>query len=296
MEKRGLQLVFLTALISGVSVFINKFGVSGIDSSVFTFAKNVVVAVLLFSLIFLFKDFSQLKALTKKQWGKLMLIGLVGGSAPFLLFFRGLQLTNAAAASLIQKAMFVFVAVLAVYFLKEKLNKRFFIAAALLLIGNALLIGFVWKGFGIGDLMILGATMLWAVENIISKHALKEIPSRIVAFGRMFFGSAFILIYLAASGKAILIAALSFSQLAWIGVTSALLLFYVLTWYSGLKHVPATLATMVLLLGSVVTTILSLLSGNIITVSEVFGIVFILAGVFIAASQKYLWSSSHGWN
>lgn len=296
MEKRGIYLVLLTSVISGVSVFINKFGVSGIDSSVFTFAKNVVVAVLLFSLILLFKDFAQLKALSKKQWAKLALIGLVGGSVPFLLFFRGLQLTNAAAASLIQKAMFVFVAVLAVYFLKEKIDKRFFIAAALLLVGNALLIGFVWKGFGIGDLMILSATMLWAVENIISKHALKELPSKVVAFGRMFFGSAFILIYLAVSGKAILIAALSFSQVLWILATSALLLFYVLTWYEGLKHVPVTIATMVLLLGSVVTTILSLVSGKIISVSEVFGVSFILAGVFIAVKQKYLWSSRHGWN
>jgi len=296
MEKRGFILVFLTALISGVSVFINKFGVSGIDSSVFTFAKNIVVAVLLFSLIFLFKDFSKLKDLTGKQWGKLALIGLVGGSVPFLLFFRGLQLTNAASASLIQKAMFVFVAVLAVVFLKERLNKWFIAAAALLLCGNALLIGFVWKGFGIGDLMVLGATLLWAVENVISKHTLKELPSRVVAFGRMFFGSVFILIYLAFAGKLSLVANLSAAQLGWIAVTSAFLLFYVITWYEGLKHIDVSAATCVLLLGSIVTTALSLLSGGVITVSEIAGMALVLAGVGLAAGRKMQWGIRHGWS
>ena len=43
LERKGLQLVFFTAIISGVSIFINSYGIKGIDSSVFTFSKNIIV-------------------------------------------------------------------------------------------------------------------------------------------------------------------------------------------------------------------------------------------------------------
>ncbi len=287
MEKRGLGLVLATALISGVSIFINKFGVAGIDSSVFAFAKNVIVAVFIVSLIGLLGEFRQLKQLTKKQWIKLAVIGLVGGSVPFLMFFRGLQLANAATAAFIHKIMFVFVAVMAFVFLKEKLKKNYLVAAVLILLGNGLLLGFVWQGIGAGEMLILGATLFWAVEQVISKHALKELSSKVVAFGRMFFGSVFILAYLLFTGKLALLTSLSVSQLGWIMVTSVFLLGYVLTWYSGLKHVDVSVATCVLLLGSVITTLLSFVFlDKLLTIWQVAGMLMLIAGVVLAVGYS----------
>ena len=187
-NKKGLWLVIGTAIISGVSIFINKFGVQGIDSSLFTGAKNLMVAVFLFSIIILAKDFKKLKQLKGKEWAKLSLIGLLGGSIPFLLFFKGLQLTTASQGSFIQKTMFVWVGILALIFMKEKLDKGIAIGAVLLLAGSFLLLQMNHFTFGTGDLLILGATLLWSIETIISKQALKTIDSKVVAFGRMFFG------------------------------------------------------------------------------------------------------------
>jgi len=133
-SKAGLLLVFLTAIISGFSIFINSFGVKGFDSSVFTFSKNVVVALFLFSIIIFLKQFNELKKLNKKQWLNLIGIGLIGGSIPFLLFFKGLQMATGAAAGFIHKTIFVYVAVFALLFLKEKLTKSIFIGALLLLV------------------------------------------------------------------------------------------------------------------------------------------------------------------
>ena len=73
-KRRGLMFVVFTALVSGFSVFVNKFGVSGIDSSIFTFSKNVIVALFLFGSIVLVKDFGKLKELTLKQWRRLGLL------------------------------------------------------------------------------------------------------------------------------------------------------------------------------------------------------------------------------
>lgn len=280
-SKKGLWLVLATAIISGVSIFLNKFGVSGVNPYMFTFAKNSLVAILLISSLFLFKDVEKLKALTRKQWLKLVLIGLFGGSIPFLLFFKGLTLTSAASGAFIHKTMFVWVAVLAVLFLRKKLDKKMFLTAGLLLAGNFLLLKINSFSFGTGELMIFGATLLWSAETILSKSVLKNLDAKIVGSARMFFGSIFILVFLLATGNFTF--NLSGAQFGWIGVTSLLLFGYVFTWYSGLKLVSPTIATSILLLGSPITTMLHFLfSARAILPVQLIGMVLISAGAYTA--------------
>ena len=280
MNKKGLLFVLGTAIISGVSIFINKFGVKGIDAYVFTGAKNVIVALFLFSIILLVKDFKKLRAMSKKDIGKLFLIGLFGGSIPFLLFFKGLQLTSAAQGAFIHKTMFLWVGILALIFLKEKLNKGIIIGAILLLTGNFLLLKLNNFVFATGDILILAATLFWGIETIISKQALKTLDSKIVAFGRMFFGSLIIITFLTITNKLSLINTLTSTHLVWILLTSIFLLGYVFTWYSGLKHIKASVATSILLLGSVITTLLNLTFADIVLVpSQIIGIILLVLGI-----------------
>ena len=130
-QKQGVLLVLATAVISGFSIFLNKFSVSTIEPSVFTFLKNLVVAVFLASILLLTKETKALKQLSRKQWSQLAAIGLVGGSVPFLLFFNGLAMTSAAMGAFIHKTLFIYVSVFAFFLLKEKLNKKIFAAAFL---------------------------------------------------------------------------------------------------------------------------------------------------------------------
>jgi drug/metabolite transporter (DMT)-like permease len=175
--------------------------------------------------------------------------------------------------------MFLWVGVLALIFLKEKLSKGMVIGAIMLLIGNFLLLKINNFSLTTGDWLILAATLLWSIETIISKQALKTIDSKVVAFGRMFFGTAIILMFLALTNKLTLALTLTSSQLFWILITSAFLLGYTFTWYSGLKHVKATIATSILLLGSVITTLLELAWGTKITATQIGGIILLISGV-----------------
>lgn len=281
MNKKGLLLVFSTAIISGVSIFVNKYSVSVINPYIFTFLKNVLVALMLSSLILLIKDWKSLKELAKKQWLLLLIIGLVGGSAPFLLFFKGLTLTSAAQGSFIHKTMFVYVAILAAVFLKEKIGKEFLIGALLLLLGSLLSLKALPTSFGRGDVLILTATFLWAIENLISKYALKDLSGSTVAWARMFFGSIFILIYLAALGQLGPVTSLNIRQISWMLLTSALLFGYVITWYSGLKYIPVSAATAILIFGSPITTSLSLISGGAVSAKELASAGLILTGLTV---------------
>jgi drug/metabolite transporter (DMT)-like permease len=286
-KKSAFFLILATAIVSGVSIYLNKFAVKGIDSDVFTFSKNLVVGIFMLSLVLITTRLSELKKLEKKDWAKLLLIGLIGGSIPFVLFFKGLQITSAPSASLIHKSMFVVVSLLAFVFLKEKLDKKIMFAMGALLAGNFLMIK-PTLSFNYGDILILSATVFWAIENIISKQILKTLSGNVVALGRMFFGSLFILTYLIFTGKAQLLANITIPQIQWILIASGMLVLYVFTWYNGLKHVDVSLATAVLLLGSPITTIIGFASGAMINIEQGFGMLLLVFGVVV-----YMYSAGY---
>jgi drug/metabolite transporter (DMT)-like permease len=279
MNKKGLIFIFFTAIISGFSIFINKYGVSGIDAYIFTFLKNLMVLLAFSGFVLLAREWRQLIKLTKQQWLMLVVIGLVGGGAAFLLFFKGLSLTSAAQGSLIHKSMFIYTMVLAAIFLREKIKKEMLIGALLILAGNLIALKTLHLSLNRGDLYVLLATLLWAAENVISKYALKNISSKIVAWGRMFFGAILILVFLAANGQLSLIGHLSFEQTLWIEITSFVLFGYMITWYSGLRYVPVSVAAAILLLGSPITTFLTFVSSGKISLGEIFSGGLIICGL-----------------
>ncbi len=140
MKNKGIWLAIFATLISGFAVFINKYALAGWGSSeVYTSAKNIVAAVLLSAIFIGFGYRKKLKELSLVQWGKLALIGLIGGSIPFLLFFKGLQLSSAPGAAFWHKTLFIWVAILAYPILKEKLSKLQLIAFGVLVFGNVAL-------------------------------------------------------------------------------------------------------------------------------------------------------------
>ena len=235
---------------------------------------------LLFSIILGFSEFKNLKNLNKREWLLLLVIGFIGGSIPFVLFFNGLKLVNGAVGSFIHKLMFLFVALLAVFFLKEKLSWKILIPAGMLVVGNLLLLKLSAFEFGAGGLMILGATVFWSIENVISKKVLQTIEPKVVAFGRLFFGSIFILIFMLFTSKIDFALSINRAQLGWIIMGSVFLLLYVVTWYTGLKDINVTTATSILLLGSPVTTVLSFVFlGGAVSRAEVIGILTVVTGV-----------------
>jgi len=291
-ERKGFLLVLLTAIISGASIFANSFAVQGFNPFVFTFLKNAIVAAFLFSLVLLLKDFSSLKSLSKKQWMQLAAIGLIGGSIPFLLYFYALKMTTAINAGFLHKTIFLWAAAFAFFFLREKIDRRFLLAALLLLAANFLLSGI--SSFGYPEMLILLAAIMWGAENTISKRVLKELSGSIVAFGRMFFGSAFILAFLALTGNIPQIFEISTVQWQWIAISSALLFGYVFTFYNGLKHLPLHKATAVLLLAQPITILLSsAFLGTRISLQEAFGLLLAIAGVFLIFGFGFLLNASN---
>jgi drug/metabolite transporter (DMT)-like permease len=282
----GILLVFATAVVSGVSTFVNLYAVAGTNSDAFVTVRNAAVAAMLvpFALVTIGRHRVPLRG---RDWARLLAIGVVGGGIPFLLFFRGLELATAAGggltASFLYRTLFLFATVLGIVVLKERFHGRIAIAAALLLGGNLLLLALTTPLGTDGGGYVLAATGLWAVEYTISKRALRDLPSPTVALGRMGFGAAFLVVYLAATAQSAAIGAFSGAQWLWVGVSAALLTAFVATWYAGLKRVDLGVATSVLVVGFPISWLLGVaVRGAPYTLPEVAGAAAIAVGATVA--------------
>ena len=251
----GVGLAFGTAAISGLAIYLNSFAVKQVsDPAVFTTLKNGVAAALLAARAAAAGGGGAVRALRPRQWAGLVALGVIGGSIPFLLFFTGLAQASAPSAAFIHKTLFVWVALLAVPFLGERLGWPQVAALAVLLAGQAIIqppTGVVW---GTGETMIAAATLLWSVEVVIAKRLLAgSIPASVAAAGRLGLGLVVLVGFLVATGKLAAIAELGPGQWAWVLLTGGLLFGYVATWYAALQRAPATVVTSVLVVGAVIT-------------------------------------------
>lgn len=228
--------------------------------------------------------------LSQKQWAQLAGIGVLGGGIPFVLFFHGLSLTNAAAGSFLQKTMFIFVAAIGIFFLREKIPRKIWIPSILLIAGSFLLAKLNGFAFGEGELFILTATLFWAIEIHLSKRALSNVSGNIVAAARMSIGALAIFAFLVFTGRVETIAKVSPDGWVWTIFTSLLLLGYVTTFYNGLKLIKPTTATALLVVGSPITTLLSMIFSNAPLALNIMGGIALTIG----GAALYVWWNELG--
>ncbi|MBI4360074.1 MAG: DMT family transporter [Candidatus Jacksonbacteria bacterium] len=281
MSKKHIVLIFGTAAISGFSIFLNSYAVQLANPNAYTFAKNLVPVFIASTLLFLPKSRHHFKNISARDWLYLAFIGIIGGGVAFILFFNGLAKTSPGMGSFIHKTLFIWIALGALMFLKETVKPFFFVAALALLAGNFLLLGVKFNTLTVYHFLILGATLLWATENVLAKYVLnKGISPLIVIWSRMTFGALAILVYLAATHNLFSPADFSKEVLLWILITGVMLTGYVFTWYYGMSRAPVTLASTILLLGSPITMgIAALFQGKTIAPLQAGGILLIVLSV-----------------
>lgn len=286
---RGVIFALSTSIISGVAIFYSKISVVKIDPLVLTTSRNLYVGVLIFVLFLVSFRLKELRKLQKKDLIPLILIGIIGGALPFYLFFTGLQFVKTAVvANLIHKTLFVWVAGLAFLFLKEKVNLTYLISFVLIFIGNFYFAASSFS-FGKGELMVLAATLLWSVENIIAKKVLKNVSPDLVGLFRMGLGALVLLFSVFMVGKGGLLLSLDMKQLSVIFIGGTILFFYIFTWYRALKYTPASLATLVLIFSVVVGNILNgSFTGVKILPKDIFTSIFITLGIVLLFMKIFL--------
>ena len=293
--RAGLALALAAAVISGFSVYINSYGVHAWGkavggATVYTTAKNLVAAIVLIAALAVIRSRSG-EGLTvprrPRQWAGLAAIAVIGGSVPFVLFFEGLARVSSANAAFIQKTLVIWVALLAVPLLRERLTMWHVAAIAGLVWGQALLGGGLSGiGMGTGEAMIFAATLLWAMETIVASRLLRELPALTVATARMGGGVVILIGYVLATTRWSALTAAGWHQWSWAVGTGLLLAAYVGTWYAALARAGAIDVTALLVPGAIITALLQ--SGSKALAPQWPGLVLVGAGsafVLLAAAR-----------
>ena len=167
----GVAVAGVTALVSGVSVFVNSYGVKDFTSpSVYTTAKNLVAAAVLCAVAFTASRaagsatgaFTSVPATRTPRrsaaaWVALAYVGVIGGGLAFVLFFQGLSLSEPASAALWRDTLVLWVALFAGAVLREKVRWWNVLAIVLLVVGEVTVTGGVGHlAANHGELAVLG--------------------------------------------------------------------------------------------------------------------------------------------
>lgn len=254
----GYYFAALNAIISGFAIYVNSLGVHLFaDSTLYTTLKNCVVGiVLLIPFLALASTRAELKRLTRKQWGLLLLITLVGGSVAYALDFRGLQLSTASTAAIVDHTQFLFVAVIAFFMLGERFSRVIWIALAVLFIGLSLGVKFNAVRMDSGVYFLFASTILFATAAILIKVALRTVSIMTVMVFKMTFGAALLLLYVAATGRLGAVTHLDAKQWGFVVVTGLILLAFTVTVIVGLRHASATGVIAISAGSPIITTLL----------------------------------------
>ena len=290
----GLVLAASTAVISGFSVFANSLIVGEFgDPVALAGARNSLVGIALVAALVAGAARRRGRpeaqaSMSRPRLAGLLAVAVIGGSVPFILFFSGLALATGPGAALIHKTMFVWVAMLAVPLLGERLGVAQVVAMGALLLGTLFVGPTATSGAGTGELLILAATLLWSLEVILVKRLLDGgLPVAHLAAARMALGAVLILGFLAWTGRIDAISGFGAWQWGLIAVTGLLLLGYVTTWYAALQRAPASVVSSILVGGAVITGLLAAVrAGTVPAVPAAAGLALVAIGV-----AAVLWST-----
>jgi drug/metabolite transporter (DMT)-like permease len=292
-ETKGIALALLAAVLSGIAIPANKLFIVTLDPTVFTAVRAIIIGAV-FLAISLYQSRTSRRKFKEVPWKYLLSIAVIGGAFAFILYFNGLSLTTAGRAAFLQKTLPLFTAVLAFIFLKEKITKKMSLALVAMFAGMVILYASqitpssLWSNPSLGDLLIIIATLLWAVENIIAKKAMIMNESNfVISFARMFFGGLILFGFVLLFGKFGILLSLSAQQWVNVLVSTALLFGYVLFWYWSIKHINVSKAAALLLIAPIISLVGGVvLFGEPVPVTELLGCAIILASAYLLVGIK----------
>jgi drug/metabolite transporter (DMT)-like permease len=211
-----------------------------------------------------------------------------------VLFFDGLAQSEPAPAAFWRDTLVLWVAVLAVLFLRERLRWWNIGAIVLLISGEVVVSGGVGQlAANRGELDVLISSALWAIEVVVARRLLRTRAPATLAIVRMGLGALTLIVYLATSGSLGELGAMNADQWHWALWTGLLLSAYVATWMSALARARAIDVTSVLASSALITWLLQLVAGTTVVSGNTIGLVLMGAGatlVLVGARGRATWS------
>jgi len=131
-------LAALSAFFAALVAIFAKIGLEGVDSTVATAARAIVMMLFIVSFVLIIGKGHQLTQFTTKDMSFIILSG-VAGALSWLFFFAALKLADASKVSIVDRASVLIVIVLSALLLGEKITLKTAAAGILIFTGLLLL-------------------------------------------------------------------------------------------------------------------------------------------------------------
>lgn len=129
----------MSALSAALATILAKFGLSGVDSMVATALRSIIMTLMAFLVLGVFRGFSGISTVSTRDVIFIILSGIAGG-ASWIFYFMALQKGEASKVALIDRSSILFVIVFSILLLGEKLTPQKFVAATLITVALYLLL------------------------------------------------------------------------------------------------------------------------------------------------------------
>jgi drug/metabolite transporter (DMT)-like permease len=293
-KSKAVFFTLLAGALWGTSFPIIKIGLETIDPFTFVFWRFLVSAITL-TVVML-----ALRKLEFKVPNKKLLIFLgIANAAGYLLQYASMNYTTAAKAALFINLSAIWVALLSSKLLGETFSRKKIIGVLAGLIGIVLVstnldFSTLAQGQIIADLMLVVSGLTWAVFMVYNKKLVMN--STFATFQSMTWVLLATFLFIAPFA---LLAAPGFFQLsgwAWIAIIWTAIVCWVLPyylWLEGLKHLSASVSTVLLLSEIVIAVILSVIVlKEPITIFSTIGAFFIVIAITLVSVQNKKINSS----
>ena len=279
-------ILILVSFIWASSFIVVKTATEEIDPIDLGFLRFIVATPILFLiLIYQKKDLH----LPKKEIPSLLILGLTGVTLLYLLQYIGIVYTNASTSSVLINTNVIFIAILSVIFLKEKISiKRIsgillsFIGVCVVIFSNISTENFNLNNvFFIGSILVLLSAFCWAIYSIVGKRLLEKYDAIVITSYAFIIGTLFYIplvindIHINIQNYSMNI----FIYILYLAIFSSV--FSYIGWYYSLKVTEASKAAVFLNLIPMFAITMSLFLGEKIKIIFILGAIFIIYGVYL---------------
>ena len=227
----------------------------------------------------------------RKDWGLLLTIALSGAVAAPVLYFFGLEQTTASDTALLANGEIIFSVLLALLFFKEKLKRVGYLAVAMVLIGVIIVttnLQFSSSSFDLintGNVLVVAATVFWALDNNLSKVASKRIDVARIVQLKSIIGGVILLLLVLALQIPINIDPVHIPNVVLLGTAGFGISIYL--FIHGLKRIGTVKTIMIFSTSAVFGLIFaSIFLGETISPYQILAIVIMLAGLYLLQKNK----------
>ena len=249
----GALSVMLAATLWAIDLIILRPTLYHLDVAAVVFLEHLVAfSIMLIPLII---EWKEIKKLDTKDWIAFTSVAIISGAIGTMAITKALfyvNFVNLSVVAFLQKLQPIFAVITAIFLLKERPGRKFYMMAILALIGSYFVtFGFNKPNFDVGDKVFMAsmfaiiAAAAFGSSTAISKYAVTKISARVGTYLRFGITTLVMFVILLIFGKFATLSDVTFPDISVLVIiafsTGGIA---IMIYYFGLKKIPASVSTM----------------------------------------------------